>query len=74
VRAERIRALGQYAPGTDPQYRSLVTVNASEAIPMRVPLLRELAADHATRARIIQVGLAAAHASADECTARILSG
>ncbi len=73
VLAERIRALGQYAPGTYAKYRALATVNETDTLPTGVAMVRELVADHEILVRTIQVGLAAAHASGDEGTAGLLA-
>lgn len=66
VLAERIRALGQYAPGTYAKYRSLAAVGETETIPTGEAMLRELVADHEVLVRTIQVALTAAHPSGDE--------
>src|SRR4051812_26615558 len=38
--AERIRALGHYAPGSYKQYRSLATVRESEGVPRAEKMIR----------------------------------
>lgn len=73
VLAERIRALGRYAPGTYAKYRSLAAVGETETIPTGEAMRRELVADHEVMVRTIQVASAAAHASGDEGTAGILA-
>lgn len=70
--AERIRALGQYAPGTYAKFKALATVKETEAIPSGEAMLRELVADNEMLVRALQTGLTAAHAAGDEGTAGIL--
>ena len=71
--AERIRALGQYAPGTYEKYRALATVTETEGIPKSDAMLRELIADHETLVRTVQTALGTAHAAGDEGTAGLLA-
>lgn len=71
--AERIRALGEYAPGTSAKLRALASLKESEAVPRAESMLRELLEDHTAVVRTIEVALAAAHASADEASAGLLA-
>ncbi|HLU61536.1 MAG TPA: Dps family protein [Gammaproteobacteria bacterium] len=46
--AERIRALGEKAPGSYRQFAELATVKDAEGVPSAEEMIRELAADHET--------------------------
>jgi starvation-inducible DNA-binding protein len=71
--AERIRALGQYAPGTYAKFRALSTITESEEIPGCDDMLHELIADNEMVAGTIKAALAAAQAAGDEATAGLLT-
>jgi starvation-inducible DNA-binding protein len=71
--AERIRALGQYAPGTYAKFKALATVRESEAIPGCDDMLRELIADNETVAGTIRAAIGVAQSAGDEATAGLLT-
>lgn len=71
--AERIRALGQYAPGTYAKFKALAAVKETEEIPDGEAMLRALIADSETVVHDVQTGLTAAHTAGDEGTAALLS-
>jgi len=49
--AERIRALGEFAPGSYKQFAALSTVEEADAVPAAMDMVRQLAADHETVVR-----------------------
>ncbi len=71
--AERIRALGQYAPGTYAKFEALAAVKETEEIPKCDDMLRALVADNETVVDTIKAGLFAAETAGDEATAGLLS-
>jgi starvation-inducible DNA-binding protein len=71
--AERIRALGQPAPGTAEKLRTLAQIIENQAIPAASEMLRELINDNETAAGTIRAALSTAQAAGDEATADLLS-
>jgi starvation-inducible DNA-binding protein len=71
--AERIRALGQYAPGTYSKFKALASVKETENIPKCDDMLRELITDNETVVDSIKAGLFAAQSAGDEATAGLLT-
>lgn len=71
--AERIRALGQPAPGTTAKFKELAEIKESDRIPAATEMLRELSSDNATAARTIRAALSTAQDAGDEATAGLLA-
>lgn len=71
--AERIRALGQYAPGTHAKFKALARVKETEAMPKCDDMLRQLIDDNETVIEGIRVGLLAAQHADDEATVGLLT-
>jgi starvation-inducible DNA-binding protein len=71
--AERIRALGFYAPGTYAKLRALATVGESEEIPSEDDMLRELIADNETTSNTIRAALKIAQDAGDEPSVGLLT-
>jgi starvation-inducible DNA-binding protein len=71
--AERIRALGYYAPGTYAKLRALATVGENEEIPNEDGMLRELIADNEATANTIRAALKVAQDAGDEPSAGLLT-
>jgi starvation-inducible DNA-binding protein len=71
--AERIRALGAYAPGTYSKLRDLATVKDNEQIPGEDDMLRELITDNDTTAATIRSALKVAQDAGDEPSAGLLT-
>ncbi len=71
--AERIRALGAWAPGSYSDYARLATVREAEGIPSAEAMVAELAADQATVVRTAREVFPAAQAAGDEPTADLLT-
>ena len=71
--AERIRALGEYAPGTHAKLGSRATVKESEAVPSAGDMLADLVSGHETIARTVRSALATAQEAGDEASAGLLA-
>jgi starvation-inducible DNA-binding protein len=71
--AERIRALGQPAPGTTGKFRKLAEIAENERIPSALEMIRELVNDHETAVRTVRAALSTAQAAGDEATAGLLA-
>lgn len=71
--AERIRALGQYAPGTYAKFKALATVKDNEGIPTATEMLRELVADNETVVKTIRAALPTIQKGGDEVSAGLLT-
>jgi starvation-inducible DNA-binding protein len=70
--AERVRALGQPAPGTTAQFKKLAEVKENERIPAAKEMLGELTGDNETVTRTIRAALSAAQSAGDEATVTML--
>lgn len=71
--AERIRALGHYAPGTHAKFKALGAVKETEVIPKSEDMLRLLIADNETVTACIRRALLAAQNVRDDATAGLLT-
>ena len=71
--AERIRALGQPAPGTTAKFQELAEIKENQGIPPATAMLRALIIDNETTTRSIRVALSTAQAAGDEATAGLLA-
>ena len=71
--AERIRALGAWAPGSYSAFSALATVREADGIPTAEAMVAELAADQATVVRTARAVFPAADAAGDEPTADLLT-
>ena len=71
--AERIRALGEPAPGSYSAYSALATVKEADGVPSADAMIRELAADQATVVRTARAVFPAADEAHDEPTADLLT-
>jgi starvation-inducible DNA-binding protein len=70
--AERIRALGQYAPGSFGQFARLASVKDAEGVPKAEEMVKQLAADHERVEQTIRSVLPAAQRAGDEVTVGLL--
>jgi starvation-inducible DNA-binding protein len=70
--AERIRALGQYAPGSFGQFSRLASIKDAEGVPKAEEMVKQLAADHETVEKTIRSALPAAQRAGDEVTVGLL--
>jgi starvation-inducible DNA-binding protein len=71
--AERIRALGAYAPGSYSDFAKLATVREASGVPEAMAMVRELAEDQATVVRTARAVFAIAEAADDQPTADLLT-
>jgi starvation-inducible DNA-binding protein len=71
--AERVRALGQPAPGTTGKFRELAEIKENERIPTATEMLRELVKDNEAATRTIRAALSTTQAAGDEATAGLLT-
>jgi starvation-inducible DNA-binding protein len=71
--AERIRALGAWAPGSYSDYARLSTVKEAAGVPTAEQMVAELAADQATVVRTARALFPAVEAASDEPTADLLT-
>jgi starvation-inducible DNA-binding protein len=71
--AERIRALGVYAPGSYKAYGRLSSISESEDVPAAHDMIRELVADNEAVARTARAIFPVVEAPHDEPTADLLT-
>ncbi|MGQ5702003.1 Dps family protein [Sandaracinobacteroides sp. A072] len=71
--AERIRALGAWAPGSYSEYARLATVKEATGVPSADQMVAELAADQATIVRTARAIFPAVEDASDEPTADLLT-
>jgi starvation-inducible DNA-binding protein len=70
--AERIRALGQYAPGSFGQFSRLASIKDEDTVPSADDMVRRLADDHEAVAKTIHSMLPSAQEAGDEVTVGLL--
>jgi starvation-inducible DNA-binding protein len=71
--AERIRALGHFAPGSYRAFAALSAIPEAEGVPAATDMIRELVAGHQTVAKTARSVFAAAEAAADQATMDLLT-
>lgn len=71
--AERIRALGEQAPGSYRDFAKLATVKDAQAVPKAEAMIRELAADHETVSRTAMEVFREAQQHGDEATISLVT-
>ncbi|MBK1698269.1 Dps family protein [Rhodovibrio salinarum] len=71
--AERIRALGAYAPGTYAKFKARSSIKENEQIPTAEAMLDELIADNETVLRTLRASVSVAEAHGDSATADLLT-
>lgn len=71
--AERIRALGQPAPGSYAAYAKLTGIKEAESVPSAQDMIRELARDQETVARTAREVFPTAEAANDQVSADLLT-
>lgn len=71
--AERIRALGHYAPGSYRQYMQLASVQESDGVPRAEKMVRELIAGQEALARTARAVLPLAEGANDQPTLDLLT-
>jgi starvation-inducible DNA-binding protein len=70
--AERIRALGQYAPGSFGQFSRLASIKDEDTVPSADDMVRRLVDDHETVTKSIHSMLPSAQEAGDEVTVGLL--
>lgn len=71
--AERIRALGYYAPGSYRDFAKLASVADADGVPAALDMVRELVAGHEAVARTARAVFPAAEKGNDEATLDLLT-
>ncbi|MCY4396621.1 MAG: DNA starvation/stationary phase protection protein [Rhodospirillaceae bacterium] len=71
--AERIRALGEAAPGSYSQYAALSSIGEETGVPSAEDMIRQLVADQEAVVRTARSVFPAAEAASDEPTADLLT-
>ncbi len=71
--AERIRALGVFAPGTYKEFARLTSIKEEDAIPSAEEMIRLLVEGHETTARTARNGFSIAERAKDAPTADLLT-
>ncbi len=71
--AERIRALGAFAPGSYKDYAALSTVKEADGVPPAMDMVAQLAADHETVVRTAREVISIAGDADDEVTAGLVT-
>jgi len=66
--AERIRSVGEYAPGSYSQFTKLASVKEAKGVPSAEDMVRELTADQQSVTRAAQKVIAAAQAAGDDAS------
>jgi starvation-inducible DNA-binding protein len=70
--AERIRALGQYAPGSFSQFSRLASIKDEDTVPAADEMVRKLADDHKAVVKTIRSMLPSVQEAGDEVTVGLL--
>ncbi|PTQ73409.1 Dps family protein [Celeribacter persicus] len=71
--AERIRALGEYAPGTHAQFAALASVTETEGQLSAEDMLRETVKDYETIGETLKAGIELADEQGDDVTSGMLA-
>lgn len=71
--AERIRALGHYAPGSYKQFARMTSIEESEDVPRAQDMIRQLLQGHEAIARTARESFHAAEKGNDEATMDLLT-
>jgi starvation-inducible DNA-binding protein len=71
--AERIRSLGEFAPGTYAQFVELASVAEAEGVPSAEGMLADLVVGHEAVARTVRAAFTAAESAGDQSTADLLT-
>ena len=71
--AERIRSLGEFAPGSFAQFAKLTSIAEADDVPSAEEMLGDLVAGHETVARTARAALAIADGAGDQATADLLT-
>lgn len=72
--AERIRALGEFAPGSAEEFQELSSIKGQKRVPNAMEMIAELLKDHETVARGIREALPETDSAEDDATNDLLTG
>lgn len=72
--AERIRSLGEFAPGSYREFAALSSIQEAEGVPKAEEMIRQLTADNEAVVRTARSVLPVAQEAADEATVDLLVG
>jgi starvation-inducible DNA-binding protein len=72
--AERIRALGEFAPGSFLEFQELATIKEDRGVPPAMEMVKHLLADHETVTRVIRAALPETDKAEDDATNDLLTG
>lgn len=71
--AERIRSLGEFAPGSYKQFADLSSIDEETSVPEAQEMVKQLVAGHEAVARTARAVYPAAESGSDEATADLLT-
>jgi starvation-inducible DNA-binding protein len=71
--AERIRALGSFAPGSGAQFNALSSIDEADGVPAAMKMVEDLVAGHEAVIRTTRAALAPAAKADDEATVDLLT-
>ena len=71
--AERIRSLGEFAPGSSARFAELTSIAEADDVPTAEQMLADLVAGHEAVARTARTAFAAAETASDQSTADLLT-
>ena len=71
--AERIRSLGEFAPGSYAQFADLTSIDEAEGVPSAEQMLADLVAGHEAVARTARGAFSTAERAGDQSTADLLT-
>jgi starvation-inducible DNA-binding protein len=71
--AERIRSLGEFAPGSYAQFAALTSIDEADGVPDAQAMLADLVAGHEAVARTARSAFGAAESAGDQSTADLLT-
>jgi starvation-inducible DNA-binding protein len=72
--AERIRALGEFAPGSFGEFQQLSSIKEQKGVPAAMDMVSELLKDHETIARVIREILPETDEAEDDASNDLLTG
>lgn len=71
--AERIRALGEFAPGSFVEFKELSSISESKGVPPAVDMVAQLLKDHESIARLARTVIPESDKVEDEATSDLLT-
>lgn len=72
--AERIRALGEFAPGSFIEFQELSSIQETKGVPHAMEMVKQLLTDHETVARVIRSVLPETDKAGDDASNDLLTG